>query len=108
MEYMQLLQNMFTNSMENDKDVIILNKKCCLKKEIAKKRGHQMVYMLLSPNMILQKPKYKKVGKELAWPLQKVNIMKNGKDEVGTILDKRDKAVFGSELEKNVLKSFWE
>ena len=40
MEYMQLLQNMFTNSMENDKDVIILNKKCCLKKEIAKKRGH--------------------------------------------------------------------
>lgn len=30
-----------------------------------------MVYMFLSPNMILQKPKYKKVGKELAWPLQK-------------------------------------
>ena len=54
------------NSMENDKDIIILNEKCYLKKEIAKKRGHQMVYMLLSPNMILQKPKYKKVGKELA------------------------------------------
>ena len=33
--------------------------------------------------------------------------MKNGKDEVGTILDKRDKAVFGSELEKKLLKSFW-
>lgn len=34
--------------------------------------------------------------------------MKNGKDEVGTILDKRENAVFGSELEKNLLKSFWE
>lgn len=34
--------------------------------------------------------------------------MKNGKDELGTILDKRDKAVFGSELEKKLLKSFWE
>lgn len=30
--------------------------------------------------------------------------MKNGKDEVGTILDKRENAVFGSELEKNLLK----
>ena len=71
MEYMQLLQNVFMNSMENDKDIIILNEKCYFKKEIAKKRGHQMVYMLLSPNMIVQKPKYKKVGKELAWPIQK-------------------------------------
>lgn len=39
MEYMQLLQNVFMNSMENDKDIIILNEKCYFKKERGQKRA---------------------------------------------------------------------
>lgn len=41
MEYMQLLQNVFMNSMEDDKDVIISNEKCYFKKERGQKRDSQ-------------------------------------------------------------------
>ena len=112
-EYMQLLQNVFMNSMENDRYNMV-NEKCYLKEEIGQNRDSQKkrtpngVYAFYPPIWYCKNLNIKKLGRNWPDPFKKVSIMKNGKDEVGTILDKRENAVFGSELEKNLLKSFWE